>query len=554
MQTTILAIPQIAVKKTSPAASAVSSNSSDSSDSSPPTVALIIGTVEQDAPSKVPIWDEGDITPEQAKKFEDMCIGYFKTKEIDDDKCVQKVLAGFRDPHMQGLTFKVFMKEFCDTFLEKDWEGKLRRKLLTMKQSGTPFRDFLCNVQVKNMLLEDTGLHLDKTKLCHQVEAGLEDVPDCQSKLLKVTDIKGWKDWTQELGRIDDLISTERGEMQHMFNLMCDSSCHGNTDPLEPSCCASSGGTGASSAHVDFTPRLTEKERELLCAFEGCFRCQRFFVDHQLKNCKANFPTAAGYKKRMMADVEAVHAQKGHRRQDQGTGKPIAVVVGSSSRRSVSPKEHCRSASPRGRDMPTCCLFLLGVRHDHRGSGHHAESRSSSVSGGEYHPVAVVMDSASNPAAYVSANKGDVLSGSEGDSVSMGDTEVHVLSLSVVAVVIREVDNTGEELEAPLRRHHLFWSAICVHDADAKPLNVCCLLDNGSHLVLISPDIANWLGLPCHALKSPEVIQCAMQSDYQPNIVLTEYVNLKLLDPLFCWTACTIQAMVTSHLTVPVIL
>jgi len=83
---------------------------------------LKLASVDQDAPSKVPMLLAGDITPAVMCKFEDACIGYFENKEI-----VRKILAGLKDDRVkewlsvecervQTLTFPEFMLEFCTTY------------------------------------------------------------------------------------------------------------------------------------------------------------------------------------------------------------------------------------------------------------------------------------------------------------------------------------------------------------------------------------------------------------------------------------------------------
>lgn len=82
-----------------------------------------IATVEQDGPSKIPVFSDGEITPEIVKKWEEGCIDFFENKEINKTKHVCKVLTGLHDPRVckwissshnciQLLTFPNFMKEF----------------------------------------------------------------------------------------------------------------------------------------------------------------------------------------------------------------------------------------------------------------------------------------------------------------------------------------------------------------------------------------------------------------------------------------------------------
>jgi hypothetical protein len=80
-------------------------------------------TIEQDTPSKVPMLHLGDISPAVMRKFKNACHGYFKSKEISEDKQVRKILAGICDNHIQewltidhehylALNFTEFMINF----------------------------------------------------------------------------------------------------------------------------------------------------------------------------------------------------------------------------------------------------------------------------------------------------------------------------------------------------------------------------------------------------------------------------------------------------------
>jgi len=45
-------------------------------------------SVEQDAPSKVPMLSPGDITPSVMHMYKNACNGYFDTKDVPEDKQV----------------------------------------------------------------------------------------------------------------------------------------------------------------------------------------------------------------------------------------------------------------------------------------------------------------------------------------------------------------------------------------------------------------------------------------------------------------------------------
>jgi hypothetical protein len=88
-------------------------------------------SVEQDAPSKVPMLLLGDIMPSVMCMYENACNGYFDTKDVPEEKQVCQVLAGLRDTRIQdwvgihrerllAMTFSEFMAEFKLAYLPKD--------------------------------------------------------------------------------------------------------------------------------------------------------------------------------------------------------------------------------------------------------------------------------------------------------------------------------------------------------------------------------------------------------------------------------------------------
>ena len=81
------------------------------------------------------------------------------------------------------------------------------------------------------------------------------------------------------------------------------------------------------------------------------------------------------------------------------------------------------------------------------------------------------------------------------------------------------------------------------------------LIDPGSHAVLIHAGLVNMLLLRRRLLHKPEIIELVMESNGQNSqIVLHEYVKLKLYDPSNYWQSRTVQAIITPTLCVPVIL
>jgi hypothetical protein len=102
-------------------------------------------TVEQDAPSKVPILLPGDLNASVIREYVESCKGYFDNKDVAAEKQVHRILAGIKDSHyrdwissdrprIQSLTFEDFIAEFKKNYLNDRWEAETRRELLAMVQ------------------------------------------------------------------------------------------------------------------------------------------------------------------------------------------------------------------------------------------------------------------------------------------------------------------------------------------------------------------------------------------------------------------------------------
>jgi len=92
-----------------------------------------MATLEQSAPSKVPVLTPGDISPTVMCQFEHGCQNYFVHKKIIADDQVALIIGGIQDNRVGDwisgdhdrlimLSFEAFMVEFRDNYLAKDWK------------------------------------------------------------------------------------------------------------------------------------------------------------------------------------------------------------------------------------------------------------------------------------------------------------------------------------------------------------------------------------------------------------------------------------------------
>jgi hypothetical protein len=157
--------------------------------------------------------------------------------------------------------------------------------------------------------------------------------------------------------------------------------------------------------------------------------------------------------------------------------------------------------------------------------------------------VTAVISTSSNPVAYMPANDSNVF---KGDS----NSDDSVSAQSFVSS-IRQASQTI----APFMVPHMYWCAM-VHSTSANfPISFSVLNDHGSHLVLINQLFVQQLGLKQRNLQHQLSVTVAIPG-LKPaaSILLTEWTKLCLYDPSGTWHSCTLRAVITPSLCVPVIL
>ena len=143
-----------------------------------PTNRTPMASVEQTAPSKVPVLTTGDILPMVMHQFEHACMNYFVHKKVIADDQVSLVIGSILDNHvwewlvsdrdrLVNLLFDNFMDKFRTNYLAEDWEEDTLCEILSMTQGNNTFWDYAIALQSKNSLLHGTTSHLLDDKLRH---------------------------------------------------------------------------------------------------------------------------------------------------------------------------------------------------------------------------------------------------------------------------------------------------------------------------------------------------------------------------------------------------
>ena len=114
-------------------------------------------------------------------------------------------------------------------------------------------------------------------------------------------------------------------------------------------------------------------------------------------------------------------------------------------------------------------------------------------------------------------------------------------------MVVEDVDNAAPdslnllkadlEFVAPMTMPHMFW-CVSASPPDSLPIQSDCLLDIGSHLVIIHEQLVKDLNLHHHKLQEPIVSELAIQPDGPKVLEFHDFVKLKLYDCSGVYVCC----------------
>ena len=138
------------------------------------------------------------------------------------------------------------------------------------------------------------------------------------------------------------------------------------------------------------------------------------------------------------------------------------------------------------------------------------------------HPVVLILG-VPNPVAYHTSNLMTVVEDLEPSDTSVVSVQVVSDSFNVVGAFIKNVKSPFDAMpdkkvnlvktsmiSAPFTVPHLLWRA-SVAPQNSLPISFDCLLNDGSHLVLICASLVKQLDLHLQKLPSPIEIELAMQ-------------------------------------------
>ncbi|KAI0083808.1 hypothetical protein BDY19DRAFT_910350 [Irpex rosettiformis] len=236
-----------------------------------------LARVESSSPKAIPVLTAGELSIEVYIRWKDACKDYFNVKGIAEDK-------QFRSEK---------------TWLPDNWEQHARNQLTRARQKvDEPFCTWIVKVETMNTVLADTTSYKDKAQLRNHIES------------------------------LKKMIALDNERIANMDEIRCLT-----TRPLlsssktNVSSTSSFSRTTTTSRTRDYTPALTEAERDLLYKHYGCFKCCRFYAGHWGKDCTDSAPKGSNY--RELTEADALRAKKDHdkKRADASKRAMIAAVL-----------------------------------------------------------------------------------------------------------------------------------------------------------------------------------------------------------------------------------
>ncbi len=265
---------------------------------------------------------------------------------------------------------------------------------------------------------------------------------------------------------------------------------------------------------------LMNKMREYLQKHRGCQKCHRCNVNYISEDCPNGFPNPATYWGITLAD-----------------GITLAADAPSSNTAATATAAAAVPAS-----VPTA-----SSSSNVAASSVNAIATSSLISS---RPVMVIASSAPSNS-FTPSNETciiNVLSDNSNDKVEKVDS---ILNRSMSLPPFFKVSNAT----VPFSMEHLIWHCSIENCSPVFPVtfvNVRALIDDGSHLVLIWPQLVQKLNLCICQLPQPIKITVALKN--AAPTTLTSWVKLKLYNQQKAWTSCTVHTIVVPDLCSDIIL
>ncbi|KAG1756884.1 uncharacterized protein EDB91DRAFT_1262498 [Suillus paluster] len=184
-------------------------------------------------------------------------------------------------------TFADYMTALRSAWLESHWAMKLCKKVLGSQQGNCAFYEWALDLQNLNALLYGNPTHPSDLT-----------IPVLRAKL---TDDLTLKEWIEEVKHIDDECLEDLASQRKIAEEIHRLSKRVTTATNK----ISSSSSKTYNASLPRLGSLTETEHALLMKHKGCFKCRKFYVSHQSKDCTDGAPDASSYKTLTESDANA---------------------------------------------------------------------------------------------------------------------------------------------------------------------------------------------------------------------------------------------------------
>ncbi|KLO18112.1 hypothetical protein SCHPADRAFT_820302, partial [Schizopora paradoxa] len=255
---------------------------------------------------KPPTLGPGEATPEVFQRWESGCLAYFQAKQVPEDQQVARVAPGLQDAlvsawylhertELNNLAFSLFMARLRDEFLDPDWVPKLRRDIGRMAQGDKPFSEYANAVLQRNALLLGTEEHMSELLLKYHLESHLHDKTAKAVDKARLAPDLGLTKWRLAVKEIDDYRREKEINLQKLVHQEIAKREREKNATARAGLTNRPSRTANTSTPFTKLPTLLPTEKELLDKHAGCYKCRRFYVFHQSKQCQNPYPDANTY-------------------------------------------------------------------------------------------------------------------------------------------------------------------------------------------------------------------------------------------------------------------
>jgi len=297
--------------------------------------------------SKAPILHAGECTPSIIRDFEVAFDNYVTAKDIADDKQTKALSSCFRDHRITDVlnhpetkrdliagTVPDFMTAVRALVLNPSWEDDHRIAMMARRHTqAASFYTFANSIRADNSLLINTKSHLNDAQLRAHLESAMH--PDllgdyrADSKA-KAAD-QAFTPWLFEVKRVDDArlrilaqLNAAIEGMERRLKRAAQQDGH-NTAKRSRSDGPANSGSSANTG-TKKCPPLTEDEKRLLDANQGCRRCRLpFQTDHRSADKTCDFPSASPYVPVTQKSIDAYRKGKGKDNKENAPAPPAAA-------------------------------------------------------------------------------------------------------------------------------------------------------------------------------------------------------------------------------------